>query len=66
ELLVGLPGGLLAEPGDVSGLAEAMARQLDNPLPATELSASVEAYTVENSVASYLAAMGLPMASHGV
>ncbi|MCU7803299.1 MAG: glycosyltransferase [Candidatus Thiodiazotropha sp. (ex Lucinoma borealis)] len=65
ELLVGLPGGLLAEPGDVSGLAEAMARQLDNPLPAAELSASVEAYTVENSVASYLAAMGLPMASHG-
>ncbi|MCU7815858.1 MAG: glycosyltransferase [Candidatus Thiodiazotropha sp. (ex Rostrolucina anterorostrata)] len=64
ELLAGLPGDLLVEPGDVSGLAEAMARQLDNPLPATELSASVEAYTVENSVASYLAAMGLPMESH--
>ncbi|MCU7891791.1 MAG: glycosyltransferase [Candidatus Thiodiazotropha sp. (ex Ustalcina ferruginea)] len=64
ELLAGLPDGLLAEPGDVSGLAEAMARQLDNPLPAAELSASVEAYTVENSVASYLAAMGLPMESH--
>ncbi|MCU7919252.1 MAG: glycosyltransferase [Candidatus Thiodiazotropha sp. (ex Epidulcina cf. delphinae)] len=60
ELLGALPGRPLAKTGDVSGLAQAMARQLDNPPPSSLLSASVADYTLENSVASYLAAMALP------
>jgi glycosyltransferase involved in cell wall biosynthesis len=60
ELLGGLPGEPLAKPGDVAGLAEAMARQLDNPLPADQLKAAATPFTLENSVTSYLSAMGLP------
>ncbi|MES9941836.1 MAG: glycosyltransferase [Candidatus Thiodiazotropha sp. 6PLUC2] len=59
ELLGGLEGEPLAEIGDVAGLAEAMARQLDNPLPPEQLKAVAAPYTLENSVASYLRAMGL-------
>jgi glycosyltransferase involved in cell wall biosynthesis len=60
ELLRELPGKLLAEPGNEVSLAEAMAGQLDNPLPAEQLKAAATPYILENSVASYLAAMGLP------
>ncbi|MES9930000.1 MAG: glycosyltransferase [Candidatus Thiodiazotropha sp. 6PDIVS] len=60
ELLGDLPGEPLAEPGDEVSLAEAMARQLDNPLPAERLKAAAAPYTLENSVAGYLKAMGLP------
>lgn len=60
ELLGGLSADLLVPPGDAAAMAEAMAGQLDNPLPETELLAAVEAYRLDNSVAAYLAAMGLP------
>ena len=59
ELLGDLPGEPLAAPGDVEGLAEAMARQLDNPLSAEQLQAAAAPYTLENSVANYLRALGL-------
>ncbi|MBW9274685.1 MAG: glycosyltransferase [Candidatus Thiodiazotropha sp. (ex. Lucinisca nassula)] len=61
ELLGGLSGELLVAPGDAPGLAEAMARQLDNPLSKSELLAAVDSYRLESSVAGYLAAMGLPV-----
>ncbi|RLW55202.1 MAG: glycosyl transferase, partial [gamma proteobacterium symbiont of Stewartia floridana] len=59
ELLADLPGEPLAPPGDVDGLAEAMARQLDRPLSAEQLQAAAAPYTLENSVANYLQALGL-------
>jgi glycosyltransferase involved in cell wall biosynthesis len=59
ELLSGLSANVLVKPGDASAMAEAMAAQLDNPTPESELLAAVEAYRLENSVARYLAAMGL-------
>jgi glycosyltransferase involved in cell wall biosynthesis len=59
ELLGDLPGEPMAPPGDVEGLAAAMARQLDTPLPAEQLQAVASPYTLENSVASYLRALGL-------
>jgi glycosyltransferase involved in cell wall biosynthesis len=58
ELLGGLSADLLVKPGDVSALAQAMAGQLENPVSVSELMAAVEAYRLQNSVASYLAAMG--------
>jgi glycosyltransferase involved in cell wall biosynthesis len=60
ELLKNLPGEPLTEPGDVQGLGDAMARQLEHPLPPQQLMNAVVSYTLENSVASYLNAMGLP------
>jgi glycosyltransferase involved in cell wall biosynthesis len=59
ELLGGLSADVMVKPGDATALAETMAGQLDNPVPKTELLAAVEAYRLENSVAGYLAAMGL-------
>jgi glycosyltransferase involved in cell wall biosynthesis len=59
ELLSGLSANVLVKPGDAKAMAEAMASQLDNPVPESELMAAVQAYRLENSVASYLAAMGL-------
>ncbi len=59
ELLEGLPGGPLAPPGDVEGLAEAMARQLDNPVSAERLQAAAAPYTLDNSVTDYLRILGL-------
>jgi glycosyltransferase involved in cell wall biosynthesis len=58
ELLGDLPGEPLAPPGDVEGLAAAMARQLDNPLSSEQLQAVAAPYTLENSVANYLRAVG--------
>ncbi|MEJ2427176.1 MAG: glycosyltransferase, partial [Candidatus Thiodiazotropha sp.] len=58
ELLAGLPGNPLAEPGDEAGLAEAMARQLDQPPSPEQLHAAVSDYGLENSVTRYLAALG--------
>jgi glycosyltransferase involved in cell wall biosynthesis len=60
ELLGDLPGKPLAEVGDAAGLAEAMARQLDNPIPAEQLRTIAAPYTLESSVAGYLRALGLP------
>jgi glycosyltransferase involved in cell wall biosynthesis len=59
ELLAGLPGDPLAEPGDEAGLAEAMARQLDQPPPPQQLHAAVSDYGLESSVTRYLAALGV-------
>jgi glycosyltransferase involved in cell wall biosynthesis len=59
ELLSGLSANVLVKPGDPSAMAEAMAGQLDNPVPEAELLAAVEPYRLENSVAGYLAAMEL-------
>jgi glycosyltransferase involved in cell wall biosynthesis len=59
ELLGDQLGEPLAEPGDVTGLAEVMAKQLDNPLSPEQLKAVAAPYTLHNSVASYLKAMGL-------
>jgi glycosyltransferase involved in cell wall biosynthesis len=59
ELLGGLSANLLVKPGDAAAMAEAMAGQLDNPVAESELLAAVEPYRLENSVAGYLAAMGL-------
>ncbi|MBT3057758.1 MAG: glycosyltransferase [Candidatus Thiodiazotropha sp.] len=61
ELLGGLSAELLVKPGDAAALARAMAGQLDNPLPGPALTAAVDAYRLENSVAAYLNAMGLPV-----
>jgi glycosyltransferase involved in cell wall biosynthesis len=61
ELLGGLSADLLVEPGNATALAEAMARQLDNPLSESELLAAVDDYRLENSVAGYLAALGFPV-----
>ncbi|MCG7896662.1 MAG: glycosyltransferase [Candidatus Thiodiazotropha taylori] len=60
ELLGDLPGEPLAAPGDPASLADAMARQLDNPLPREQLQAAAAPYVLQNSVSSYLKAMGLP------
>ncbi|MCG8053495.1 MAG: glycosyltransferase, partial [Candidatus Thiodiazotropha endolucinida] len=60
ELLGDLPGEPLATPGDPASLADAMARQLDNPLPREQLQAAAAPYVLQNSVSSYLKAMGLP------
>ncbi|MBW9262173.1 MAG: glycosyltransferase [Candidatus Thiodiazotropha sp. (ex. Lucinisca nassula)] len=59
ELLGDLPGEPLATPGDPASLADAMARQLDNPLPRQQLQAAAAPYALQNSVSSYLKAMGL-------
>jgi glycosyltransferase involved in cell wall biosynthesis len=59
ELLAGLPGDPLAEPGDDAGLAEAMARQLAQPPFPEQLHAAVSSYGLENSVPPYLAALGV-------
>ncbi|MCG7991240.1 MAG: glycosyltransferase [Candidatus Thiodiazotropha lotti] len=62
ELLGDLPGEPLAPPGDPAALADAVARQLDNPLPRERLQAAAAPYMLEKSVASYLKAIGLPQA----
>ncbi|MES9993426.1 MAG: glycosyltransferase [Candidatus Thiodiazotropha sp.] len=59
ELLSGLSANVLVKPGDPAAMAEAMAGQLDNPVPESELLSAVGPYRLENSVTSYLAAMGL-------
>jgi glycosyltransferase involved in cell wall biosynthesis len=55
EILAGGRYGELVPVGDVARLADAMARALDHPLPAETLRARGAEFSVERSVAQYLA-----------
>ena len=51
--------GPLVSVGDVNGLAAAIEKTLDNPIPAETLKEAVQEYTAEKSAARYLAVLGL-------
>ncbi len=51
--------GPLVPVGDAPALAEAMARTLDDPLPAATLRSATEAYTMERSARRYLEVLGV-------
>ena len=51
--------GLLVEVGDVKGLAQAMLKTLQHPVPKDELRAAVQDYTVSHSTRAYLNVLGM-------